>query len=101
MTHEECVEHEYIDDTINISAKYREIFNVSSIMKAEALAYLGLIHHIIGLKADYQLPYSPIYNLSEVQLWTLIAYSEANTANRYVKWSLLLATAAIRFTKKT
>jgi len=51
-------------------------------------------------RADFNLPYGRIYNLSEVKLKTLKAYIETNLANGFIQRSSSPAGAPILFAKK-
>ena len=60
----------------------------------------NLNEHAIELEGDKQLPYSPIYSLSLVQLETLKAYIKTLLKTGFIRFSKFLASAPILFDKK-
>jgi len=88
------------DDGGHIPATYGEFVEVFSKEKAETLPPHWSTDHAIDLEPGYNLPYEPIYNLSEFELRTLKAYIEANLGNGFIQRSSPPAAAPILFAKK-
>ena len=74
-------------DRVRIPAHYQELVEVFSEEKAKTLPPHRPIDHAIDLEPDYKLPSGRMYNLSELELKTLKAYTEPNLANSFIQRS--------------
>jgi hypothetical protein len=74
------------DDGGRISAQYQEFLKVFSKKMAETLSLHRQMDHAIDWEPDYKLPSGLIYNLSDVELMTLRAYTETTLGNGFIQW---------------
>jgi hypothetical protein len=68
--------------------------------KAETLAQHRPIDHAIELGTGFKIPYGWIYNLSEVELQSLMAYIQTNLSHGSVQRSSSSAAAQLLCAKK-
>jgi len=85
------------DDGGHIPATYGEFVDVFSKESAETLPPHRSTDHAIDLKPGYNLPYGLIFNLSEFELRTSMAYIEANLPNGFLQRSSSPAATPILF----
>ena len=85
-----------------VLAKYSDFADVFSPDLAFKLPeHTGINNHAIKLVEDQQSPYGPIYSLGPVELETLKAYIETNTANGFIRPSKSLIGTPILFDRKS
>ena len=83
-----------------IPPKYREFSKVFSKSIADQLPEHRVYDHKITLKPDTEVPFGPLYNLSETELVTLKSYLEENLSNGFIERSESPAGAPVLFVKK-
>ena len=85
-----------------VPAKYSDFADVfSPDLASELPEHTGINDHAIKLVKGQQLPYGPIYSLGPVELKTLKAYIETNSANGFIRPSKSPAGAPILFDRKS
>ena len=79
-------------------ADFADVFSLK--LAVELSKHTRINNHVIELVDNWQLLYSPIYNLGPVELETLKAYIENNLANDFIRLSKSPAKIHIFFNKK-
>ena len=83
-----------------IPPKYREFSKAFSKSIADQLPEHRIYDHKITLKPDTEVPFGPLYNLSETELVTLKSYLEENLSKGFIERSESPAGAPVLFVKK-
>ena len=89
-----------VGESLDIPAPYNEYTDVFSPEKATELPSHGERDHAIALYKGTEPPFSPIYNLSEMELAVLREYLAMNLENGFIHPSTSPAGAPILFIKK-
>jgi hypothetical protein len=97
----ENVEMVMTDDRGRIPAQYQDFVEVFSKVKVEALPPDRPTDHVIDLEPSYKAPYRRIYNLSEFELKTLMAYIDTNLVRGVIQRLSSPAAVLVLCAKKT
>ena len=89
-----------VEESLDIPTPYNEYTDVFFLEKATELPSHGEWDYAIALYEGTELPFGPIYNLSEMELAVLWEYLATNLENGFIRPSTSPAGAPILFIKK-